>query len=585
MILQQTVTPDAVICAFFTHKITGRSRACVIVMTTEELIRRCKEGDRGAWGALYRTYSGKMFRVCLRIVGDEAQARDVLHDGFIVVFTSLGALREPRHVEAWMSRIMTNLALKAVESRNGCVPMDNVEADTLCVDDDCADGVVPFDDIMEMIDRLPDGYRRVFRLAVIDGLPHGEIARMLDIEPRSSSSQLARAKRALRCMVAEYRVRMGAVVVLLAVALALHLLDGQVGRRSAFVRQGADYTCPTLITKAERRETVAERRAGGMPATAVRRATAPLCDVADNARCGVEATPGMPDVADMPGIGILDGAVRLPDAPPLRKVEVAVNDAGGSARLFEGGRKWLFGLGSVAGHGSGGMAARVLRMISGGVGSGTRVNIETWEELAHYLTYDTGVGLTQEERYALLQIAYNNNGRIVTRKDFESPLQIGLDFSKRLTERWSLDFGLRFTRHTTNLLTGRADTTGITERQRTCFIGVPVSVSYRFLHNGRWNAYGTAGVALDIPFHGKSDVRFNLDNTVIYRSERRLGLPGLQWSASAGVGVSYDMAPGLQLFFSPKLTWYVPNGGKTETQWSDKPLQVAFPFGFRIVFD
>ena len=554
-------------------------------MTTEELIRRCKEGDRGAWGALYRTYSGKMFRVCLRIVGDEAQARDVLHDGFIVVFTSLGALREPRHVEAWMSRIMTNLALKAVESRNGCVPMDNVEADTLCVDDDCADGVVPFDDIMEMIDRLPDGYRRVFRLAVIDGLPHGEIARMLDIEPRSSSSQLARAKRALRCMVAEYRVRMGAVVVLLAVALALHLLDGQVGRRSAFVRQGADYTCPTLITKAERRETVAERRAGGMPATAVRRATAPLCDVADNARCGVEATPGMPDVADMPGIGILDGAVRLPDAPPLRKVEVAVNDAGGSARLFEGGRKWLFGLGSVAGHGSGGMAARVLRMISGGVGSGTRVNIETWEELAHYLTYDTGVGLTQEERYALLQIAYNNNGRIVTRKDFESPLQIGLDFSKRLTERWSLDFGLRFTRHTTNLLTGRADTTGITERQRTCFIGVPVSVSYRFLHNGRWNAYGTAGVALDIPFHGKSDVRFNLDNTVIYRSERRLGLPGLQWSASAGVGVSYDMAPGLQLFFSPKLTWYVPNGGKTETQWSDKPLQVAFPFGFRIVFD
>lgn len=556
-----------------------------MLMTTEELIRRCKEGDRGAWAALYRTYSGKMFRVCLRIVGDEAQARDVLHDGFIVVFTSLGALREPRHVEAWMGRIMTNLALKAVESRNGCVPMDNVEADALCADEECMDGVVPLDDIMEMIDSLPDGYRRVFKLAVIDGLPHGEIARMLGIEPRSSSSQLARAKCALRCMVAEYRVRMGAVVVLLAVALALHLLDGQVGRRSAFVRQGADYTCPTPIAKAERRETVAERQAGGMPATSVRRAAAPLCDVADSALCGMETAPEMPDVADMPGIGILDGAVRLPDAPPLRMVEAAGSDVCGSARLFEGGRKWLFGLGSVAGRGSGGMAARVLRMISGGVGSGTRVNIETWEELAHYLTYDTGVGLTQEERYALLQMAYNNNGRIVTKKDFESPLQIGLDFSKRLTERWSLDFGLRFTRHTTNLLTGRADTTGITERQRTCFIGVPVSVSYRFLHNGRWNAYGTAGVALDIPFHGKSDVRFNLDNTVIYRSERRLGLPGWQWSASAGVGVSYDMAPGLQLFFSPKLTWYVPNGGKTETQWSDKPLQVAFPFGFRIVFD
>lgn len=61
-----------------------------MLMTTEELIRRCKEGDRSAWAALYRAYSGKMFRVCLRIVGDEAQARDVLHDGFIVVFPRSG---------------------------------------------------------------------------------------------------------------------------------------------------------------------------------------------------------------------------------------------------------------------------------------------------------------------------------------------------------------------------------------------------------------------------------------------------------------------------------------------------------------
>ena len=92
-------------------------------------------------------------------------------------------------------------------------------------------------------------------------------------------------------------------------------------------------------------------------------------------------------------------------------------------------------------------------------------------------------------------------------------------------------------------------------------------------------------MALDIPFYGTSDVRFNLDNAVIYSSEHRLGLPRWQWSVSAGAGVSYELAPGLQLFFSPKLTWYVPNGGKTETQWSDKPLQVDFPFGLRIVFD
>ena len=556
-----------------------------MLMTTEELIRRCKEGDRSAWAALYRAYSGKMFRVCLRIVGDEAQAHDVLHDGFIVVFSSLGALREPHHVEAWMGRIMTNLALKAVGSRNGCVSMDNVEADSLCADDDCPDGVVPFDEIMAMVDRLPDGYRRVFRLAVVDGLPHGEIARMLGIEPRSSSSQLSRAKRALRIMVAEYRARMGAVVLLLAVALAVGVLDGPVSRRHAGLQRGGDGTCKEPVAKAGSREALAERTAGGTLVKVSGRAVAPLSGIADSVRRGVEAPPEMPDVADVTGVGILDGGVRLTDVPPLRRVEAAVADVCGGRRSLKGGRKWLFGLGSAAGRGSGGMAARVLRLISGGAGSATRVNIETWEELVNYLTYDTGSGLSQEERTALLEIAYNNNGRIITKKDFESPLQIGLDFSKRFTDRWSLDFGLRFTRHTTNLLTGRADTTGITERQRTFFIGVPVSASYRFLHKGRWNVYGTIGMALDIPFYGTSDVRFNLDNAVIYSSEHRLGLPRWQWSVSAGAGVSYELAPGLQLFFSPKLTWYVPNGGKTETQWGDKPLQVDFPFGLRIVFD
>lgn len=211
-----------------------------MLMTTEELIRRCKEGDRSAWAALYLAYSGKMFRVCLRIVGDEAQARDVLHDGFIVVFSSLGALREPHHVEAWMGRIMTNLALKAVGSRNGFVPMDNVEADCLCADDDCPGGVVPFDEIMAMVDRLPDGYRRVFRLAVVDGLPHGEIARMLGIEPRSSSSQLSRAKRALRIMVAEYRARMGLLCCCWPLRWRWACLTG----RSAVVMQ----VCGTVVT-------------------------------------------------------------------------------------------------------------------------------------------------------------------------------------------------------------------------------------------------------------------------------------------------------------------------------------------------
>ena len=147
-----------------------------------------------------------------------------------------------------------------------------------------------------------------------------------------------------------------------------------------------------------------------------------------------------------------------------------------------------------------------------------------------------------------------------------------------------MDFGLRLTRHTTNLQTGASDPTNISERQRTLFVGVPFGATYSLVRKGRFSLYGTAGVALDVPFYGKSERKYNIDNTVVYRRRSALSLPRWQWSVNAGVGVSYDIAPNLQLYFSPKLTWYVPNGSRTTVQWHDKPLQFSLPVGLRIVF-
>ena len=81
---------------------------------------------------------------------------------------------------------------------------------------------------------------------------------------------------------------------------------------------------------------------------------------------------------------------------------------------------------------------RIIEVIEHAVGSGTRVEIETWEQLVHYLTYDVGESLDPIERDVLLRIALMNSGKIVTHKNYEKPLQLGLNFNRRLSDRWSL---------------------------------------------------------------------------------------------------------------------------------------------------
>ena len=553
-------------------------------MDVERLVDGCKRGDRSAQAALYGAYSGRMLDALRRVVGYDDAAEDLLHDGFIIVFSSIGKLRDAGRLEPWMCRIMTNLALRYKQTQGRAL---SIEAAAGVADD--ADGGKPYgglslDDIMAMVDRLPDGYRKVFRLSVLDGLSHNEIAEILGIEPRSSSSQLLRARRKLIAMISERRARLGLLAVLLAAVLAVVMLrDGGVRR---FVDVPKD-----KVDKGTAKRYGAEK---GGAHTALRhnaKAVAAFAalehvDTVLNAyrSCLQDPLPEMPRNILLTALSVPTDTLRMP--LPVTAGGAVVADAGMTGGETHAAEKnnWLLGMNAVAGQASESLLPTVLSVIGQSVGSATRVDIETWQQLADYLTYDVGDGIDPLERDALLRIALQNEGRIYTRRTYDKPLQIGLNFGKRLTDRCNLDFGLRLTRHTTNLQTGASDTTNISERQRTLFVGVPFGATYSFVRKGRFSLYGTAGVALDIPFYGKAEREYNIENTVVYRRRDALHLPHWQWSVNAGVGVSYDLAPNLQLYFSPKLTWYVPNGSRTAVQWHDKPLQLSLPVGLRIVF-
>ena len=164
-------------------------------MDTAQLVIQSQSGDTEAFGLLYKLYAPSMKKVIENNIHIHSVVQDVLHDGFIIAFTSLGDLKKPDKFKPWLTTIMKNLSLQYLRelSNHISVPM----ADSLSEDiyeEDIDEINLSWEEISGIIDKLPDGYGKIFRLAVLDGLSHKEIGEMLGIAPHSSSSQLARAK-------------------------------------------------------------------------------------------------------------------------------------------------------------------------------------------------------------------------------------------------------------------------------------------------------------------------------------------------------------------------------------------------------
>lgn len=177
-------------------------------MTKEELVNLCKEGNEQALSLLYKTYANKMKRICSQYISDKQTVSDLLHDGFIIIFTSIHTLRSPEKLESWMGKIMKNMSLKYLEQYHSTtiISIDKIkeseEPQILSYSNDFPS----YAEILKMIETLPEGYCKVFKLAVLEGLSHKEIGLLLNIAPHSSSSQLSRAKELLCKLLSQYHI-------------------------------------------------------------------------------------------------------------------------------------------------------------------------------------------------------------------------------------------------------------------------------------------------------------------------------------------------------------------------------------------
>ena len=165
------------------------------MVTEKELIKRCCKNDPRAQQELYEKYAPKMYGVCLRYACNKEIAQDLMHDGFITVFSKISSFRGEGSFEGWLRRIFVNTALGYLRKTDIVGHAAEIEtAGQFGSAEATAVEQMTEAERLRCIAKLPDGYRAVLNLFAIEGYSHKEIAAMLNISEGTSRSQYLRAK-------------------------------------------------------------------------------------------------------------------------------------------------------------------------------------------------------------------------------------------------------------------------------------------------------------------------------------------------------------------------------------------------------
>lgn len=172
-------------------------------MSLDRLIKNCINQDAQAQSQLYKQYASKLFSLCLKYSKNYVEAEDNLHDAFITIFSKIDQYNNKGSFEGWLKRIAINTSLQRYREDVGVYDIineSNIEDVSLDIDDDN----VSIDFLLEIIQELPDRYRLVFNLYVLDGYSHVEISELINITTGTSKSNLARARLILKDKIEDY---------------------------------------------------------------------------------------------------------------------------------------------------------------------------------------------------------------------------------------------------------------------------------------------------------------------------------------------------------------------------------------------
>jgi len=170
-----------------------------IRFTDAQLLEKCLQNDRKAQNMLYKKYSARLFGTCLRYAKNYTDAEDILQESFIKIFKYLKDFRNEGHLEGWMRKVIVTTAINFYKRKNLLnkdVDPEYVNTPSVATPD--AISLISNEELLAVVQELPEGYRMVFNLNSIEGYSHKEISEIMNISVNTSKSQLSRARNALQ---------------------------------------------------------------------------------------------------------------------------------------------------------------------------------------------------------------------------------------------------------------------------------------------------------------------------------------------------------------------------------------------------
>jgi RNA polymerase sigma factor (sigma-70 family) len=170
----------------------------------DDLVERCRQGDRSSYGEIYQKYAKAMYNTSLRIVNHTADAEDVVQESFCDAFTAIGSFGYKSTFGAWLKRIVINKSINALRKRKmDIIDIDKTSVMHLPEEENYDEEAMRFkvEEIKKAVKELPNGYRTVLSLQLFEGYDQEEIAEILQISHATVRTQYMRAKQKLLLLI------------------------------------------------------------------------------------------------------------------------------------------------------------------------------------------------------------------------------------------------------------------------------------------------------------------------------------------------------------------------------------------------
>ena len=566
------------------------------------LVEKAKQGDADAFSTLYQMYYPKMKGICINILReDKAVVDDLVQDAFILAFVSLKDLKNTHRFSQWLTSITTNLVLKYQEKgkRYDFISLSEIEDEFSSVleDDNTSRQSISYEEIMSAIDSLPEGYKKIFNMSVLDGLSHQEISELLDIAPHSSSSQLSRAKAMLRNILSP-RAMLIIVLALIVIPVYRYFTAKKKLVSENDVNIVRTRKSNEDITPIQKKPNVSVSRTQNAVLCSNHRSVQQgkniVITVGDSIKTGqnviLEISDSLQENQYVLADNKRDSIIKKDSVyTPIPNEERWIAD---DTRTHKKSKWQLLAAGSLGTT----LAQNVYKIITSSnnnIGSSqpsgpdqpttpdqpSEKSFTTWEEYAEYLHRLTPTDPTAEN-VAMMDIADNNKGKIEEYEHHDKPITLGLAVNKNIGKHWSLETGLQYS-YLKSYFTLGTGNYRVDKEQKLHYIGIPIKLSYQFMAYKRLSAYGSAGASIQIPLSGKTYADYVVGGKSGYATDWKT-TPSIQWTVNTNIGIQYQFAPKLTLFVEPTLNWYIPNGSEVKNTWTERPFTLTVPFGIRL---